>query len=123
MSAEHIASRGNYNIILFERCIRTFETYTRNTLDLNAVPVVKTLSHLPVIVDSSDGTGAWDLVVPMAQAAIVSGADGLTIEVHQNPSAALSDGFQSLKPETFHKLLDGAKELSFFVRRSVHTSA
>ncbi|MCX6135180.1 MAG: 3-deoxy-7-phosphoheptulonate synthase [Ignavibacteriales bacterium] len=121
MSAEYIASRGNYNIVLCERGIRTFEPYTRNTLDLNAVPLVKKLSHLPIIVDPSHGTGAWDLVVPMAQAAIVAGADGLMIEVHQDPTAAFSDGFQSLKPEKFRHLLDRISELSRFVGRRAVT--
>jgi len=125
MSAEYIASRGNYNIILCERGIRTFEPYTRNTLDLNAIPVIKKLSHLPIIVDPSHGTGAWDLVAPMAQAAIVAGADGLMVEVHQDPSAALSDGFQSLKPETFRRLLGRVRELSTYLGRtsgvSTHT--
>jgi 3-deoxy-7-phosphoheptulonate synthase len=119
MSAEYIASKGNYNIVLCERGIRTFETYTRNTLDLNAVPVVKKLSHLPIIVDPSHGTGAWDLVVPMAQAAIVAGADGLIVEVHQDPQAALSDGFQSLKPERFRELVDRVSDLAPFVHREM----
>lgn len=122
MSAEYMASRGNYNIILCERGIRTFETYTRNTLDLNAIPVIKKLSHLPIIVDPSHGTGAWDLVVPMAEAAIVAGADGLMVEVHQDPQAALSDGFQSLKPENFRILLDRIRELSSFVHRTTHAA-
>jgi 3-deoxy-7-phosphoheptulonate synthase len=121
LSAEYIASRGNYNIILCERGIRTFETYTRNTLDLNAIPVIKKLSHLPIIVDPSHGTGAWDLVTPMAQAAIVAGADGLMIEVHQDPQSALSDGFQSLKPDTFRNLLDRIREISSVVHRPMHT--
>lgn len=120
MSAEYIASRGNYNVILCERGIRTFEPYTRNTLDLNAVPVVKKLSHLPIIVDPSHGTGAWDLVVPMALAAIIAGADGLLVEVHQDPETALSDGFQSLKPERFKELLDRVQELAPFVKRTMH---
>ena len=119
MSAEYIASKGNYDIILCERGIRTFETYTRNTLDLNAIPVLKKLSHLPVIVDPSHGTGAWDLVAPMAQAAIVAGADGLMIEVHQDPQSALSDGFQSLKPDKFRALLNRVRELSSFVHRTI----
>ncbi len=105
MAAEYILSKGNYNVILCERGIRTFETYTRNTLDLNAVPLVKKLSHLPIIVDPSHGTGAWDLVSPLAQAAIVAGADGLMLEIHSHPEEALSDGFQSLKPETFLRLM------------------
>ena len=123
MSAEYIASKGNYDIILCERGIRTFETYTRNTLDLNAVPVLKKLSHLPVIVDPSHGTGAWDLVLPMAQAAIVAGADGLLVEVHQDPQAALSDGFQSLKPEKFRILLERIQELASFVHRSASATS
>ena len=122
MAAEYIASKGNYDIILCERGIRTFETYTRNTLDLNAVPVLKKLSHLPILVDPSHGTGAWDLVMPMAQAAVVAGADGLMVEVHQDPQAALSDGFQSLKPERFRVLLDRVQELAAFVQRTAHHS-
>ncbi|HLA69191.1 MAG TPA: 3-deoxy-7-phosphoheptulonate synthase [Bacteroidota bacterium] len=118
MSAEYIASRGNYNIILCERGIRTFETYTRNTLDLNAVPLAKKLSHLPFIVDPSHGTGAWDLVIPMAQAAIVAGADGLIIEVHPSPESALSDGFQSLRPDKFRVLMERLRELAAYVGRT-----
>ena len=105
MSAEYILSHGNKNVILCERGIRTFETSTRNTLDLSAVPVIKQLSHLPVIVDPSHGTGKWDLVEPLAKAAIAAGADGLIIEVHPDPIHALSDGVQSLKPEKFHQLM------------------
>lgn len=119
MSAEYIATNGNYQIILCERGIRTFEPYTRNTLDLNAVPLVKKLSHLPIIVDPSHGTGAWDLVVPMAQAAIVAGADGLIIEVHPDPGAALSDGFQSLKLEKFEHLMERIRELAVFMNRTI----
>jgi 3-deoxy-7-phosphoheptulonate synthase len=119
MSAEYIASRGNYNIILCERGIRTFETYTRNTLDLNAVPLVKKLSHLPMIVDPSHGTGSWELVVPMALAAVAAGADGLMIEVHPNPQEALSDGFQSLRTDTFRELMRRLAELVPTVKRSV----
>jgi 3-deoxy-7-phosphoheptulonate synthase len=118
MSAEYIASKGNYNIILCERGIRTFEPYTRNTLDLNAVPLAKKLSHLPFIVDPSHGTGAWDLVIPMAQAAVVAGADGLIIEVHLSPQSALSDGFQSLRPDKFRTLLERLRELASFVGRT-----
>jgi 3-deoxy-7-phosphoheptulonate synthase len=114
MSAEYIASNGNYNIILCERGIRTFEPATRNTLDLNAVPVIKKLSHLPIIVDPSHGTGAWDLVLPMAQASVVAGADGLIVEVHTNPDRALSDGYQSLRPDKFRILLDRIRELAEF---------
>src|SRR5207253_3605366 len=99
MSAEHVLSHGNSQVILCERGIRTFETYTRNTLDLNAIPVVKELSHLPVIVDPSHGTGIRNKVAPMARAAIAAGADGLIVEVHHDPDHALSDGPQSLYPD------------------------
>lgn len=105
MSAEYIMSRGNQDVMLCERGIRTFETATRNTLDLSAVPVLKQLSHLPVIVDPSHGVGKWDLVAPMAKAAIAAGADALMIEVHTNPEEALSDGEQSLRPDLFDKLM------------------
>jgi 3-deoxy-7-phosphoheptulonate synthase len=105
MSAEHVMSQGNRQVILCERGIRTFETYTRNTLDLNAIPVVKELSHLPVIVDPSHGTGIRDKVAPMARAAIAAGADGLIIEVHHDPDHALSDGPQSLYPEQYEALV------------------
>ena len=117
MAAEYIVSRGNYNVILCERGIRTFETYTRNTLDLNAVPVVKKLSHLPIIVDPSHGTGAWDLVLPMAQAAVIAGADGLMIEVHPNPEEALSDGYQSLRPQKLRILLERLRQLAPILQR------
>ena len=117
MAAEYILSKGNYNVILCERGIRTFETYTRNTLDLNSVPVIKKLSHLPVVVDPSHGTGAWDLVSPLALAAIAAGADGLIIEVHSHPEAAMSDGFQSLKPATFIQLMKKLKEIAPVVGR------
>lgn len=105
MAAEYIMSAGNPNVVLCERGIRTFETATRNTLDLNAVPVVKQLSHLPIIVDPSHGTGKWQYVTPMARAAVAAGADGLIIEVHPDPERAVSDGQQSLKPDTFHDLM------------------
>lgn len=111
MAAEYIASQGNYNIALCERGIRTFETYTRNTLDLNAVPLVKHLSHLPIIVDPSHGTGSWELVTPMALAAVAAGADGLLVEVHPAPEKALSDGKQSLKPEKFAELIKRLKQI------------
>ncbi len=109
LSAEHILSNGNRQVILCERGIRTFETYTRNTLDLSAIPSLKKLSHLPVIVDPSHGTGRWELVGPMAKSAIVAGADGLMIEVHPNPKASLSDGAQTLNFKNFSQLL---KEMS-----------
>jgi len=105
MAAEYVLSEGNYNIVLCERGIRTFETATRFTLDLNAVPVIKKLSHLPVIVDPSHGTGHWEYVTPMAKAAIACGADGLMIEVHMRPEIAFSDGIQSLKPAAFRQLM------------------
>ena len=112
LSAEHIMAGGNENVILCERGIRTFETYTRNTLDLSAVPVVKKHSHLPIIVDPSHGTGSSDYVESMAKAAIVSGCDGIMIEVHNNPQKALSDGQQSITPEQFDKLMKKIKILS-----------
>ena len=118
MAAEYVVSKGNYNVILCERGIRTFEPSTRNTLDLNAIPVIKKLSHLPIIVDPSHGTGAWDLVTPMSLASITAGADGLMIEVHQNPELALSDGFQSLKPERFAMLVQKVRELAHLVERT-----
>lgn len=105
MAAEYIISSGNDQVIMCERGIRSFENYTRNTLDLSAVPVIKQLTHLPIIVDPSHGTGKWKLVEPMALAAIGAGADGVMIEVHQNPSEALSDGPQSLTPENFARLV------------------
>jgi 3-deoxy-7-phosphoheptulonate synthase len=105
MAAEYVLSEGNYNVVLCERGIRTFETATRFTLDLNAVPVIKKLSHLPVIVDPSHGTGHWEYVAPMAKAAIACGADGLMIEVHMRPEIAFSDGIQSLKPAAFRQLM------------------
>jgi 3-deoxy-7-phosphoheptulonate synthase len=105
MSAEYILSHGNNRVILCERGIRTFEPYTRNTLDINAVPMLKQLSHLPVVVDPSHGTGKWELVAPVAKAAVAAGADGLLIEVHPHPSRALSDGAQSLKPGAFARLM------------------
>lgn len=113
MSAEYIMSEGNRNVILCERGIRTIETYTRNTLDLSAVPVIKKLTHLPVIVDPSHGTGKWDLVPAMSKASVAAGADGLILEVHPNPEQALSDGAQSLKPETFAQLM---KDLAIFAQ-------
>ncbi|HZJ84253.1 MAG TPA: 3-deoxy-7-phosphoheptulonate synthase [Syntrophomonadaceae bacterium] len=109
MAAEYVISSGNPQVILCERGIRTFETYTRNTLDLSAVPLIKDLTHLPIIVDPSHGTGKWKLVGPMALAAVGAGCDGLMIEVHQNPSEALSDGPQSLTPDKFANLVKRAK--------------
>ncbi len=123
MSAEYILSRGNYNVILCERGIRTFETQTRNTLDLNAIPVIKKHSHLPIIVDPSHGIGMWDKVTPMGMAAIACGADGLMIEVHPHPEEALSDGFQSLKPNTFKRLLEKIEQLAPVVNKKVNLYA
>ena len=105
MSAEYIMAGGNDNVILCERGIRTFETYTRNTLDLSAIPAVKKLSHLPIVIDPSHASGMWWMVEPMAKAAIAAGADGLIIEVHNDPEHALCDGAQSLKPERFSHLM------------------
>jgi 3-deoxy-7-phosphoheptulonate synthase len=112
LSAEYILSGGNPNVILCERGIRTFETATRFTLDLNAVPVVKKLTHLPVVVDPSHGTGHWEYVEPMALAAVAAGADGLIIEVHPRPEEALSDGPQSLKPDRFAALMTKVKRIA-----------
>ena len=112
MSAEYIMSRGNNNVILCERGIRTFETYTRNTLDLSAVAAVKKLSHLPIIVDPSHGTGRREMVEPMAMAAVAAGADGLMIEVHNDPAKALSDGQQSLTPDQFDSVMEKVKKVS-----------
>lgn len=119
MSAEYILSQGNYNVILCERGIRTFETLTRNTLDLNAIPVIKKNSHLPIIVDPSHGIGIWDKVPPMAMAAIACGADGIMIEVHNHPESALSDGFQSLTPKNFRALLNKLEQLAPIVNKKV----
>lgn len=119
MAAEYIMSRGNQKIILCERGIRTFETSTRNTLDISAIPVLKQLTHLPVVVDPSHGVGKWDLVAPMSKAAIAAGADGLIIEVHVNPEEALSDGEQSLKPDYFKKLMNELKPIATAVGREI----
>ncbi len=119
LSAEYILAQGNYNVILCERGIRTFETMTRNTLDLNAVPVIKSQSHLPVIVDPSHGIGMWDKVTPMAMAAVACGADGVMIEVHNKPDEALSDGFQSLTPKNFKKLMNKIEQLAPVVDRKM----
>ncbi|MFA5803844.1 MAG: 3-deoxy-7-phosphoheptulonate synthase [Melioribacteraceae bacterium] len=119
LSAEYIVSQNNYNVILCERGIRTFETATRNTLDLNAIPVIKKHSHLPIIVDPSHGVGIWDKIPAMAMASIAAGADGLIIEVHPSPEKALSDGFQSLNPATFKLLLVKLQELAPVVNRKL----
>lgn len=119
MAAEYILSEGNPNVILCERGIRTFETATRNTLDINAIPVVKELSHLPIIVDPSHATGNWRWVEAVAKAAIAAGADGLMIEVHPDPSSASSDGPQSLKPEKFSDLMKVLKPVAQAVNRTI----
>jgi len=123
MSAEYILSEGNYNVILCERGIRTFETHTRNTLDLNIVPAIKKHSHLPIIVDPSHGTGIWDKVTPMAMAAVACGANGLIIEVHPHPEKALSDGFQSLTIENFKILLENIEKIAFVVNKKIDHAA
>jgi len=119
MSAEYILSEGNFNVILCERGIRTFENYTRNTLDLSTVPAVKNLSHLPIIVDPSHATGKWNLVAPLSKAAVACGADGLLIEVHPNPEEALSDGTQQLIPEKFMSLMQSLKKLAKDLGRDI----
>jgi 3-deoxy-7-phosphoheptulonate synthase len=119
MSAEYILSKGNYNVILCERGIRTFETHTRNTLDLNAVPVIRKHSHLPIFVDPSHGIGIWDKVPSMAMAGVASGANGLMIEVHNHPECALSDGYQSLTPKNFKSLLEKIKLLAPIVEKNL----
>jgi 3-deoxy-7-phosphoheptulonate synthase len=119
LSAEYIMSQGNTNVILCERGIRTFETATRNTLDLNAIPVLKELTHLPVVVDPSHATGRRSLVPAMARAAIASGADGLLIEMHQNPEQALSDGDQSVTPDQLSNLVDECRRVAVAIGRSL----
>ena len=119
MSAEYIMASGNENVILCERGIRTFETYTRNTLDLQCIPVLRKKTHLPIIVDPSHAGGKWWLVEPMAKAAIAAGADGLMIEVHNNPEAALCDGAQSLKPEKYDALLKQVSQIATVIGKSL----
>ena len=119
LAAEYILAQGNFNVVLCERGIRTFEDQTRFTLDLNAVPVIKKLSHLPVIVDPSHGTGSWEYVGPMAKAAVAAGADGLMIEVHPNPEVALSDGPQSLLPKKFAALVKELRAVAKVVGRTL----
>jgi len=119
MSAEYILSEGNFNVILCERGIRTFEEFTRNTLDISAVPSVKMLSHLPIIVDPSHACGKWGLVAPLSKAAVACGADGLLIEVHTNPREALSDGAQQLLPDNFTNLVGELRSIAKAVKREV----
>ncbi len=118
-AAEYILSGGNENVILCERGIRTFETATRNTLDLNAIPVIRDKTHLPIIVDPSHGTGHWDYVIPMAKAGIAAGADGVMVEVHPQPEKALSDGPQSLKYDTFRQMMKELKPVAEAVGRTL----
>jgi len=119
LACEYIMSGGNYQVILCERGIRTFDTYLRNTLDLAAIPVVQKLSHLPIIVDPSHATGRRDKVMPMARAAVAAGADGVMIEVHVEPEKALCDGPQSLYPEQFVELMDELRIIVPAVRRTL----
>ena len=119
MSAEYILAHGNPNVMLCERGIRTFETYTRNTLDINAVPVLKELTHLPAIVDPSHATGKWSLVKAAALAGLAAGADGLIIEVHAHPEDAFSDGSQSLKPNRFSELMIQMRRVAEAVDRTL----
>jgi len=119
MAAEYIISGGNSNIILCERGIRTFETSTRNTIDMSSIPVVKEVSHLPIIVDPSHGTGNWKYVSPLAKGAIATGADGLIIEVHSDPSSALCDGPQSLRPSKFQQLMQELEPVAHAVGRDI----
>ncbi|MBP2649656.1 MAG: aroF 1 [Firmicutes bacterium] len=116
-AAEYILNEGNYDVIMCERGIRTFEEYTRNTLDLSAVGAIKELSHLPIIVDPSHGTGRWKLVQSMSMAALAAGADGLMIEVHPNPAEALSDGPQSLNPANYQKLMEAVGKMTEFMQQ------
>ena len=119
LSAEYLLAGGNYDVILCERGIRTFETYTRNTMDISAIPVVHKLSHLPMLGDPSHGTGRRDKVPAMARATVAAGGDGLLIEVHPNPDKALSDGAQSLFPEQFVKLMDSLRLIASAVDRTL----
>ena len=123
MAAEYILSHGNMRVMLCERGIRTFETYTRNTFDINAIPVIKHLSHLPIIADPSHGTGKWEYVEAISLGAIAAGADGLILEVHLDPEQALSDGRQSLKPERFAALVEKLRQLAPVVGRRVTVPA
>jgi len=119
MSAEYILSGGNMQVMLCERGIRTYETATRNTFDINAIPLLKELSHLPVVSDPAHGTGMWNLVGPIAKAAVAAGTDALMIEVHPDPKRAWSDGAQSLTPEKFAKLMNELKPVAAAVGREI----
>jgi 3-deoxy-7-phosphoheptulonate synthase len=119
MAAEYIMSEGNYNVVLCERGVRTFADHTRNTLDLSIVPAVQRLSHLPIIVDPSHGTGKRNKVTPLSRAAIAVGADGLMVEVHHDPDAALSDGMQSLFPDQFDALMTQVRQIAALLDREI----
>ena len=119
MSAEYILAEGNYEVILCERGVRTFSDFSRNTLDLAVVPAVKTLSHLPIMVDPSHGTGRRDKVAPMSRGAAAVGADGLLVEVHHDPDTALSDGPQSITPEMFESLMDDLRQMAPILGRTL----
>jgi 3-deoxy-7-phosphoheptulonate synthase len=123
LAAEYLYAGGNHDVILCERGIRTFETATRNTLDLNAVPLVKSLTHLPIVDDPSHGTGKWDLVTPMARAGVAAGADAIIIEVHPRPGDALKDGFESLTFDNFATLMDQVRPIARAVGRPVASDA
>jgi 3-deoxy-7-phosphoheptulonate synthase len=118
LAAEYIMSGGNYDVILCERGIRTFETYTRNTMDISAIPVVKKLSHLPMVADPSHGTGRRDQVLPMARAAVAAGADGLLVEIHPDPDRAVSDGAQTLNPQQFAEMMQQVRAIAAAVGRT-----
>jgi 3-deoxy-7-phosphoheptulonate synthase len=119
MSAEYVMDQGNERVLLCERGIRTFENATRNTMDLSAVPLIKQLSHLPILADPSHATGRWDLVLPMARAAVACGADGVMVEVHPDPEHALSDGPQALLPEAFRELVDDLRQIARVIGRDL----
>jgi 3-deoxy-7-phosphoheptulonate synthase len=119
MSAEYILSGGNQQVILCERGIRTFETATRNTMDISAIPVIKKKSHLPIVADPSHGIGIRDKVIPMARAAVAAGADGIIVEVHHDPDHALSDGAQSLYPDQFSQMMKEVRMIARAIERSI----
>src|SRR5205807_2193895 len=123
MAAEYILSEGNYEVILCERGVRTFADHTRNTLDLSIIPAVQRLSHLPIVVDPSHGTGQRDKVLPLSRAAVAVGADGLIVEVHHQPDRALSDGAQSLYPDQFDELMAEVRQIAAIVHRSLSAPA
>ena len=120
MAAEYIMSEGNYNVILCERGVRTFTDHTRNTLDLSVVPAVQRLSHLPIVVDPSHGTGRRNKVLPLSRAAVAVGADGILVEVHHDPARALSDGPQSILPEEFSQLMREARDIAAVLGRTLN---